>query len=152
MSDERHVGAARDEAPVIVVAAVIERDQRFLLTQRLKGSHLEGHWEFPGGKCEAGETLEAGLLRELREELAVEATIGGRMLVTRHTYPERTVELHFYRAAIAGEPVPQLGQQMRWATRDDLQTLTFPAADADLIALLTRDPSAARRDSEPYPS
>ena len=130
-------------SPLIVVAAVIERGGRFLLTQRLKGSHLEGHWEFPGGKCEPGETLEAGLLRELREELAVGADVGARLLVTRHTYPERTVELHFYKASIDGEPVPQLGQQMRWATRADLQTLTFPAADADLIALLTQAPSGA---------
>ena len=139
-------------SPLIVVAAVIERGGRFLLTQRLKGSHLEGHWEFPGGKCEPGETLEAGLLRELREELAVEATVGERMLVTRHAYPERTVELHFYRAAIEREPVPQMGQRMRWATQDDLRTLPFPAADVDLIALLTRGPSGGRHDRAPYPS
>lgn len=131
---------------VVVVAAVVERDGRFLLTQRLKGSHLAGHWEFPGGKCEAGETLEAALQRELHEELAVGATIGERLLVTRHAYPERVVELHFYHASIEEEPTPQMGQQMRWATRDDLQTLPFPAADADLIALLRRVPSAGPRD------
>ena len=53
---------------IIVTAAVIERDGRFLVTRRLKGTHLEGTWEFPGGKCDAGETLTDCLARELREE------------------------------------------------------------------------------------
>lgn len=123
--------------PVITVAAaVIERDGRFLLTRRLMGTHLEGTWEFPGGKCEPGESLETCLVRELREELAVGAMVRDRVLVTRHAYPERTVELHFYRAQLDGEPHPQLGQEMRWVTRSELGTLKFPDADAELIRLL----------------
>ena len=121
---------------VIVSAAVIERDDAFLLTRRLKGTHLEGTWEFPGGKCEPGETPSACLVREIREELAVEAIVGELVLVTRHAYPERTVELHFFRAEVTGDPIPQLGQQMRWAARDELAALEFPDADADLIRLL----------------
>lgn len=122
--------------PVIVAAAVIERGGAFLLTRRLKGTHLEGTWEFPGGKCELTETLEACLVREIREELAVDATVYERLLVTRHVYPERAVELHFFRAEVAGEPVPQLGQNMRWVRREDLPTLDLPPADADLIRML----------------
>src|SRR5947207_326461 len=64
------------EPPVVVTAAIVERGGRFLLTRRQKGVHLEGFWEFPGGKCDAGETLDACLRRELREELAVDASVG----------------------------------------------------------------------------
>jgi 8-oxo-dGTP diphosphatase len=69
---------------VVVTAAVIERGGRLLVTRRLRGTHLEGYWEFPGGKCDAGESLEACLARELREELAVDARIGSRILKTSH--------------------------------------------------------------------
>jgi len=123
---------------LVVSAAVIERDDAFLLTRRLKGTHLEGTWEFPGGKCEPGETPQACLVREIREELAAGVEIGELILLTHHDYPERTVELHFFRAALVGEPVPQLGQQMRWVRRAELAALELPPADADLIRLLTR--------------
>lgn len=126
-----------DRTPLVVLAAVIERDGRFLVAQRLKGTHLEGLWEFPGGKCAKGETHEACLARELREELAVESTIGDELLVTEHAYPERTIRLHFRRCDIVGEPIPLLGQQLLWVDRQTLRTLPFPAADNDLIALLT---------------
>ena len=123
---------------IVVAAAVVERDDTFLLTRRLKGTHLEGTWEFPGGKCEPEETPETCLVREIREELAVDATLGELLLVTRHDYPARTVELHFVRADRVGEPVPQLGQQMRWVPREELSALQLPPADADLIRMLTR--------------
>ena len=89
---------------VVVLAAVIERDGRFLVTRRQKGTHLDGLWEFPGGKCEPGETHAQCLARELREELGLEAVVGDELLVTEHAYPERTVRLHFRRCTIAGEP------------------------------------------------
>ena len=121
---------------VVVAAAIVERDERFLLTRRLQGTHLAGAWEFPGGKCEPGESLEVCLARELMEELAVECTVGRPILVTRHVYAERTVELHFFATTLSGDPVPQLGQEMRWASRGDLGTLPFPEADRELIQLL----------------
>jgi mutator protein MutT len=119
-----------------VLAAVIERDGRVLVTRRLDGSHLSGYWEFPGGKCDPGETHEACLARELREELGVEARIGPELLVTEHTYPEKTVRLHFRRCEIDGEPRPLLNQQMRWASRDEMGALSFPEADRALIEML----------------
>jgi 8-oxo-dGTP diphosphatase len=128
-----------DESPVVIVtAAIVERAGRFLLTRRLKGTHLAGTWEFPGGKCEPGETLESCLARELAEELAVTAVVGGPVLVTRHAYPERTVELHFFEVTVLGDPAPQLGQEMCWATREDLRSLSFPDADRAVIDLLQR--------------
>jgi mutator protein MutT len=124
-------------APAIVVtAAVIERDGRFLVTRRQAGVHLEGFWEFPGGKCDAGEPLAACLARELREELDVHARVGEELFTVTHTYPERTVELHFLRCELLGEPSPQLGQQMRWVPRGELAALEFPPADAEVIAML----------------
>ena len=121
---------------IVVTAAVVERGGRFLVTRRPGGVHLEGYWEFPGGKCDLGETLEACLLRELREELDVEATIGKKLLSTTHIYPDRRVELHFFQVTLQGEPVPQLGQEMQWVQRTELQTLTLPPADDELVALL----------------
>src|SRR5262245_33071613 len=121
---------------IIVLAAIIKRDGRFLLTRRLKGTHLADLWEFPGGKCEPGESHEECLARELFEELGVRSVIGQEILVTEHAYPDRTVRLHFRRSALQGEPQPILGQAMRWATRDELSTIDFPPADRELIDLL----------------
>jgi 8-oxo-dGTP diphosphatase len=123
---------------IVVTAAVIDRDGRFLVTRRQKGVHLEGYWEFPGGKYDAGEPLNACLARELREELDVEAHVGEEVFVTTHAYTDRSVELHFFRCDLQGEPRPLLGQEMRWASREELATLEFPPADAELIQQLTR--------------
>jgi len=121
---------------LVVTAAVIEERGRFLVTRRQKGVHLAGYWEFPGGKCEAGESLTACLERELREELDVGARVGEEVFTTTHTYPERRVELHFIRCDLVGEPRPLVGQEMRWMPREELASLEFPPADADLIRIL----------------
>ena len=121
---------------IVVAAAVVERGGSFLVTRRPGGVHLEGYWEFPGGKCEPGESLAACLQRELREELDVGARVGDEVFTTTHTYPERRVELHFIRCELLGEPRPQLGQQMRWVPRAELASLEFPPADAELIRIL----------------
>jgi len=123
---------------VVVTAAVVEHGGRLLVTRRLKGTHLEGFWEFPGGKCEPGEPLDVCLRRELFEELAVDAIVGDKLLTTVHTYPEQCVELHFFSVNLCGEPVPQIGQEMQWVRREDLTTLRLPPADDELVALLTR--------------
>ena len=125
---------------IVVAAAVVERDGRYLLTRRLQGTHLAGTWEFPGGKCEADESPEDCLSRELLEELAVRCVVGQRLLVTRHAYEERNVELHFFTATLDGDPSPQLGQEMKWVAREELTSLELPEADADLIALLSGGP------------
>jgi mutator protein MutT len=123
---------------IVVIAGVIERGGRLLVTRRTRGQHLEGLWEFPGGKLEPHETVEACLRREMREELGVDCTVGHEILMTSHTYPERTVRLHFLACAIHGAPQARLGQEMRWVTRDELGRLEFPEADADLVRLLSR--------------
>jgi 8-oxo-dGTP diphosphatase len=121
---------------LVVTAAVIEQNDRFLLTRRQPGVHLQGYWEFPGGKCEPGETQSACLLRELREELDVDAIIGAELLTTTHEYSDRVVEIHFFRCDLEGVPSPQQDQEMQWVRRSDLTTLALPPADAALIVLL----------------
>jgi mutator protein MutT len=121
---------------IVVTAAVIRKDEHFLLTRRLHGTHLAGCWEFPGGKCENDESYESCLARELLEELGVRATVGRPIFDIVHEYPERTVELHFFECEIRGEPKPLLGQEMRWVSRDGLGDLEFPEADAALIRML----------------
>jgi 8-oxo-dGTP diphosphatase len=122
---------------IVVSAAVIEKSGSYLVTRRQAGVHLEGHWEFPGGKCEPGESLSGCLARELREELAVDADVGEEVLSTVHVYEDRQVELHFLSCFLRGEPVPQQGQEMRWIRQHELAALPFPPADAELIRLLS---------------
>jgi 8-oxo-dGTP diphosphatase len=103
--------------------------------------HLEGLWEFPGGKCEPGETLGDCLRRELKEELGAEAVIGEEIWTVTHDYADRSVELHFLSCTLLNAPVPLLGQEMRWVARDELKSLKFPPADDELINVLTRTAS-----------
>src|SRR5687767_9676063 len=103
-----------DSPTIVVLAAVIARDGRLLVTRRLEGTHLSGYWEFPGGKCEPDEAHESCLAREILEELDVVAEVGPEILVTEHAYPSRTVRLHFRWCRIQGEPKAVLGQAMRW--------------------------------------
>lgn len=129
---------APSHVTIVVAAAVVARGAQYLVTRRLKGTHLEGCWEFPGGKCEPGETHGECLVREIREELNCAATIGERLLTVGHDYADRRVELHFFRCTLDGEPQPMLGQEIRWVPRAELRTLEFPPADDELIDLLTR--------------
>ena len=123
---------------IVVAAAVIEDHDHYFVTRRHEGTHLEGYWEFPGGKCEPGESLEACLERELIEELGVRVTLGDEIFTVTHDYDDRRVELHFIACTMLHTPVARLGQEMRWVPREELAALPFPPADAELIALLTR--------------
>ncbi len=129
-----------DPTVTVVTAAVIERNGCFLLTERVEGTHLAGHWEFPGGKCEPGETPEECLRRELHEELDVDATVGSEVFRTRYRYPGRNLDLRFFRCDLAGAPRAMQGQQMQWVPRALLSSLRFPPADAAFIAYLTKPP------------
>jgi 8-oxo-dGTP diphosphatase len=127
-----------DLSRIVVTAAVIERGGAYLVTRRPGGVHLEGYWEFPGGKCEPGEDHETCLRREIEEELGVDVRVGRQIFEVAHEYPDRAVELHFFECELLGEPVARLGQEMRWVGPGDLAALEFPPADAELIKLLAR--------------
>jgi mutator protein MutT len=124
---------------IVVVAAIIEHDDRFLVTRRQDGVHLAGYWEFPGGKVAVGESHEAALRREIREELDADVVVRDLVLETTHAYVERTVTLFFYRCDLIGEPRPLLSQTMEWIARGKLSSLPFPPADEELIRTLTAD-------------
>jgi mutator protein MutT len=123
---------------ITVVAAVIERDERFLVTRRPTGVHLAGLWEFPGGKIDPDESHHAALKRELREELDADIEVGELTFATTHPYADRNVALYFYRCTLRGSARPLLGQEMRWVARPELPLLDFPPADAQLIERLAK--------------
>ncbi len=127
---------------VTVVAAVLEEHGRICITKRPEGTHLAGYWEFPGGKVEPGETPTEALVRELREELAVEIEVGPLLHRSDFSYPDRRVVLSFYASRPKGIPTPQQGQQLRWVERLELTTLPFPPADEELIRKLANQTRA----------
>jgi mutator protein MutT len=122
---------------ILVVAAVIEQTDRFLITRRQDGVHLAGFWEFPGGKVADGESHAAALRREIREELDAGVVVRDLVLETSHEYPDRIVTLFFYRCDLIGTPRPLIGQAMAWVARSELLSLSFPPADDELIRRLT---------------
>ena len=125
--------------PINVVAAVIQQGDRYLMTQRTADNgHLASYWEFPGGKIEPGESPEESLVRELREELAIETAVKDEMLSVTHTYPEKTVHIRFFRAHITrGVPRPVECSDLRWVTPSEMHALDVPEADRPLLALLS---------------
>lgn len=128
--------------PVEVAAGIIFQRGRVLLCQRRRGDHLGGLWEFPGGKCEPGETPADCLHRELWEELAVQVTRLEPLLTLEHAYPDRRVRLHFFRCRLAaGEPRPLGCQALAWVTAEELDRYAFPPADARLLELLRGTPA-----------
>lgn len=127
------------KAVIQVAAAVIERRGRYLIARRRADAHLSGYWEFPGGKREAGETFEACVRREVLEELGVEITGLRPLIVTRHEYPEKIVELHFFTCSLShGDPQALDCRDFRWVTGEELAEYAFPPADAPVIAQLTK--------------
>ena len=121
---------------VIEVAAALIQDEagRYLITRRPPGSHLEGLWEFPGGKRERDETLEACLGRELTEELDAAFTVGDRVETIRWDYPDRTIVLHFYRCRlVSGTIAARESQLMAWVAPEQLGDFDFPPADRAIL-------------------
>lgn len=117
-----------------VVAAYIERDGRVLLDRRRKGSHLADHWEFPGGKCEPGETDQQALVRELREELGVDATVDPSIIAeVRHPYETFDIELILYAARFDGDAKAVDVAAIEWFDKAALANLPMPPADVPLL-------------------
>jgi len=120
-----------------VSAALIFHGGKLLITQRHAGSHLGGLWEFPGGKREAGETFEACLVREIREELGVAIAVGELFEEVRHDYPEKSVHLKFFLCRLlSGEPQALDCAAVKWVDKAGLGEHEFPAADARLLEML----------------
>jgi 8-oxo-dGTP diphosphatase len=125
---------------VRVVAAVVRRGERILITRRHGHAERGGQWEFPGGKVEAGETEPAALAREIREELGCEVEVGALLARTAHRYPDLEVELAFYACALRPDSEPRLlgAAEMDWAQASRLADYDFCEADRPVLADLGR--------------
>ena len=122
---------------VQVAIAVLIRNGKTLICRRPKDAHLPQLWEFPGGKRDPGESWEACLRRELREELGVLIRNPVPIWSRRFIYPDRKVWLRAWRCAIArGKPKPHAATDMRWVPLASLAGYAFPQANAPLIAKL----------------
>lgn len=132
-------GPPAGTAPLRVTAAILRRppDPRVLVARRAPGKDLAGYWEFPGGKIEAGETPEACLARELREEFDVEVLVRDFVARSVHAYPTRTVELLAFAADhVAGEFRLRDHDAIQWVAPHDLPTIRLAPADVPLVATL----------------
>lgn len=130
---------AGDEAGRIDVIAGVLRDARgrILLARRTEGRDLAGLWEFPGGKREPGETPQAALVRELHEELGIDATIGDALICVAHRYPHKRLRLDVRHISHwRGTPKGREGQALAWVPRDKLPGYAMPAADRPVVAAL----------------
>ena len=125
---------------ITVTAAIIWQDGKVLITKRPEGTHLEGLWEFPGGKKEVNETLEECITREIREELGVQVIPEKLLLTVRHEYETKIVDLHIFECAlIDGTPVPMEGQDMKWVRPCDMSGYTFPPPDIEFISRMQKN-------------
>jgi len=124
-----------------VSAALIFRGGKLLITQRHSDAHLGGLWEFPGGKREPDETFEQCLVREIREELGVEISVGNLFESVTHAYPEKTVHLKFFVCRLFAGELQTLGcAAFMWIRAAELDHYQFPAADTRLLRKLQITP------------
>ena len=122
---------------ITVAAAIIWQDDMILITKRPEGTHLEGLWEFPGGKKEEGETLEECIAREIKEELGIQVKPEKLLLAVNHEYDTKIVDLYTFECIlINGSPVPMEGQDMKWVKLEDLSGYSFPPPDIEIIEYL----------------
>lgn len=135
-----------DPRQIIQVAAgLVFRNGKLLITQRHADAHLGGLWEFPGGKRKPNETFEQCLIRELREELGIEVSVGKMLESVAHDYPDKTVHLKFFMCRLErGEPQPLGCRAFKWIGPEELKEHDFPAADARLLAKLRKSPELWR--------
>lgn len=123
---------------VRVVAAVIPREDTYLITQRRPTAVLGGLWEFPGGKVEEAESEADALMREVRERVGVDVKVGTCIARRTHDYDGYSVDLALYQASILGpaEPKPVRVADCRWVKSAEFESYRFPAADQATMDLL----------------
>ena len=123
-----------------VVAALIWEGDKFLICQRPAHKARGLLWEFVGGKLEAGESRQQALVRECREELAVEISVGDVFMEVLHEYPDLLVRLTlFHSAIVSGTPQMLEHNDIRWITVDQIPAFDFCPADVDILERLQRE-------------
>jgi mutator protein MutT len=123
-----------------VAIGVVKRDGRILICQRKSEDTFGGLWEFPGGKREPGEELEACLAREMMEELAIEVKVVRKLTPIAHQYPRTRITLHpFLCEHTVGEPKLIECQQFKWVKAEELREHQFPPANESLVMEIIRE-------------
>ena len=128
----------------VVVAAAVARDGRYLAARRTRPADVAGLWEFPGGKVEPDETDEEALVREIREELGVEITIGERI---PGEWPLRDdLVLHLYAATLTGgDPAPlEQHDEIRWVSPQEFDDIDWLPSDVEAVAIIAQGHGDAR--------
>jgi len=130
----------KNRSPLLVSAGIIVDNGRVLLGQRRKGDRHPFKWEFPGGKVEQGESPRQALIRELREELLIEAKIGAELARYEHDYPSgsRVHLLFFAVKEYSGQPVARVFEQISWVELAALPGIDFLEGDLDFVKRLAR--------------
>lgn len=128
----------RNPERIVVVAGVLECSGKFLIAQRKRGQRHELKWEFPGGKLENGESPEAGLARELKEELRIEGDVGPELARYELRDPESApVLLIFLRVnGFRGRILDGFFEQLRWEERNNLHAFDFLEGDREFVRRL----------------
>lgn len=130
----------QDKKRRAVVAALITRGERFMITRRPEGKARAELWEFVGGKAEEGESLSEALVRECREEIGVTVAVGEPYMTVEYDYPDINVHLTLFRATIAeGEPRSMENNAIAWITVDEMDAYPFVPADKEILARLQRE-------------
>lgn len=126
-----------DERPVLVTAGLIFTEGKVLICQRHHTDPYGMQWEFPGGKVKENEDTKRALARELAEELAIEAQIGEEVFRLRHCYPDRYVEVIFFRIpAYRGVAENRIFEKIEWVDRNRLTQYRFLEADREIVRLI----------------
>ncbi len=124
---------------VKVVAAIIRDENKIFATARGYGE-FKGWWEFPGGKIEEGETPEEALVREIREELTAEISVGSLIQTIEYDYPNFHLSMNCYWATIkSGELIPLEAKEARWLSKDELMDVNWLPADIALIKRIKKE-------------
>ena len=120
-----------------VVGAMIEKDGRYLITQRPPTASLPLLWEFPGGRVEPGETDQSALARELAEEMQIQVAVGDRVIHVEHSYEAYDIDFCVYRCRLLSGPIRHVRVHAhRWVRPDALDQYEFPPADEKSLAKL----------------
>lgn len=121
----------------VAVGVIMDNDGKIFIAKRPLDVHQGGLWEFPGGKVDANETIQQALVRELREELAIEVLASEPLIQIRHHYPDKSVLLDVHKITrFTGEPCGNEGQPVQWVEPSELNNFEFPAANSPIIAAI----------------
>jgi 8-oxo-dGTP diphosphatase len=124
---------------LVSAVALVDMDDRVLLARRPEGKSMAGLWEFPGGKLHEGETPEAALIRELREELAIDTVESclAPIAFASHTYDDFHLLMPLFVCRVwQGTPQPREGQELAWVRPNEMRDYAMPPADVPLVAML----------------